>query len=69
VLQSVYKDYEYAIELIKLDADKEKGMLEMLGIQSIPTMVYYKSDGSHVIKPVIVSKQFVEDVFYDAKNS
>jgi len=69
VLQSVYKEYEYAIELVKLDADKEKGMLELLGIKSIPTMVYYKSDGSHVIKPVIVSKQFVEEVFLEAKHS
>jgi len=44
-------------------------MLDMFGIKSVPTMVYYKSDGSYVIKPVIVSKQFVEDVFFEAKNS
>jgi thioredoxin 1 len=69
VLQSVYKDYEYAVELVKLDADKERSMLDMFGIKSVPTMVYYKSDGSYVIKPVIVSKQFVEDVFFEAKNS
>jgi thioredoxin-like negative regulator of GroEL len=69
VLQSVYKEYDYIIELVKVDADKERGMVELLGIQSIPTMVYYKQDGTAVIKPVIVSKQFVEEVFIEARNS
>jgi thioredoxin 1 len=69
VLHSVYKEYDYIIDLVKVDADKERGMVDLLGIQSIPTMVYYKKDGTAVIKPVIVSKQFVEEVFIEARNS
>lgn len=50
------------VQIIKINADKNRSLCKQYGVMSLPTIIYFKNDGSYVSKSGYMNSNKIIDI-------
>jgi len=62
ILEELAKEYEGRLIIYKVNTDQEEELSAVFGIQSIPTLLFIKSDGEPMMQPGALPKHVFKKV-------